>query len=151
VLCNQICAVRPKLNPFNLCRRTEFCVVGQNFESHNRILCHETGCRAHGFPIFTVEGCFGARKQDRKIFLSFNESKTSQLDKHWTCFGQRQCEWQPVSIVSFSRGPFLTSRLGANFYPRNEFVPQGWIFSPMGVKLSPGGEILCLPHHSSKQ
>jgi hypothetical protein len=30
----------------------------------------------------------------------------------------------------FGRGPFLTSPLGANFDPRGEFVPQGWILSP---------------------
>jgi hypothetical protein len=42
------------------------------------------------------------------------------------------------------RGPFLTLPLGVNFDPRGEFVPQGWI-------LSPGGEILCSPLHSSKQ
>jgi hypothetical protein len=28
--------------------------------------------------------------------------------------------------------------------------PQGWS-CPLGVKLSPGGEILCLPLHSSKK
>jgi hypothetical protein len=39
---------------------------------------------------------------------------------------------------------FLTSPLGANFDPRGEDVPQCWI-------LSPGGEILSLPLHSSKQ
>jgi hypothetical protein len=41
-------------------------------------------------------------------------------------------------------GPFLTSPLGANFNP------QGWI-CPLGVKLPPGGDILCSPLHSSKQ
>jgi hypothetical protein len=30
---------------------------------------------------FTVKGCSGARKQDMKIFLSFNQAKTGQLDK----------------------------------------------------------------------
>jgi hypothetical protein len=44
-----------------------------------------------------------------------------------------------------SRGPFLTSPLGANFDPKGEVVPR------MGVKLAPGGEILCSPLHSSKQ
>jgi hypothetical protein len=48
------------------------------------------------------------------------------------------------------RGPFLTSPLGANFDPRGEVVPQGWI-CPLGVKLSPAGEILCLPLHYYKQ
>jgi hypothetical protein len=48
------------------------------------------------------------------------------------------------------RGPFLTSPLRANFDPRGEVVPQRWI-RPLGVKLSPGGEILCSPLHSSKQ
>jgi hypothetical protein len=47
-------------------------------------------------------------------------------------------------------GPFLTSPLGANLDPRGEFVPRGKI-CPLGVKLSPGGEILCSPLHSSKQ
>jgi hypothetical protein len=41
-------------------------------------------------------------------------------------------------------GPFLTSPIGANFTPRGEFAPPG-------VKISPGGEILCLPLHSSQQ
>jgi hypothetical protein len=49
-----------------------------------------------------------------------------------------------------SRGPILTSPLGANFDPRGKVVPQGWILS-LGVKLSPGGEIISLPLHSSKQ
>jgi hypothetical protein len=31
--------------------------------------------------IFSVEGCFGARKQDMKIFLSIHQAKTGQLDK----------------------------------------------------------------------
>jgi hypothetical protein len=35
----------------------------------------DTGCHAHWLPFFTVEGCFGARKQDMKIFLSFNQAK----------------------------------------------------------------------------
>jgi hypothetical protein len=55
-------------------------------------------------------------------------------------------------------GPFLTLPLGANFDPRGEVVPQGKILSPGGefcplgpVKLSPGGELLCSPLHSSKQ
>jgi hypothetical protein len=34
-------------------------------------------------PIFTVEGCIGARKQGMKIFLYFDEAKTSQLDKQY--------------------------------------------------------------------
>jgi hypothetical protein len=46
-----------------------------------------------------------------------------------------------------SRSPFLTSPLGENFVPRGEVVSQGGILS-MGVKLSPGGEILCLPLHT---
>jgi hypothetical protein len=37
-----------------------------------------------------------------------------------------------------------------NFAPRGNFDPQGQS-CPLGVKLSPGGEILCLPLHSSKQ
>jgi hypothetical protein len=41
------------------------------------------------------------------------------------------------------RGLFLTSLLGANFDPRGELCP-------LGVKLSPEGEIICLPLHSSK-
>jgi hypothetical protein len=40
-----------------------------------------TGCLAHWLPVFTVEGCFGAGKQDMKIFLSFDQAKTGQLDK----------------------------------------------------------------------
>jgi hypothetical protein len=55
-----------------------------------------------------------------------------------------------VTKVRGLRGPFLTSTLGANFDPRGEVVSQGWIMSP-GVKLSPGGEIICSPLHSSKQ
>jgi hypothetical protein len=39
-------------------------------------------------------------------------------------------------------GPFLTSPPGAKLSPRREFCP-------LGVKLSPGGEILCSPLHSS--
>jgi hypothetical protein len=35
-----------------------------------------------------------------KIFLPFDQAKTSQLDKQFTCFGQRQCAWQPVSILA---------------------------------------------------
>jgi hypothetical protein len=31
--------------------------------------------------VFSVEGCFGARKQDMKTFLSFHQAKTGQLDK----------------------------------------------------------------------
>jgi hypothetical protein len=42
------------------------------------------------------------------------------------------------------RGPFLTSPLGAKFDPQRQSCPPG-------VKLSPGGEILCSPLHSSKQ
>jgi hypothetical protein len=34
--------------------------------------------------------------------------------------------------------------------PRGEVVNQGEL-CPLGVKLSPGGEILCSPLHSSKQ
>jgi hypothetical protein len=49
-----------------------------------------------------------------------------------------------------SRGPFLTSPLGANFDPQGRSCPQGRI-CPLGVKLSPGGEILCSPLHSSKR
>jgi hypothetical protein len=37
-----------------------------------------------------------------------------------------------------------------NFAPRGKVVPQGGIFT-LRVKLSPGGEILCSPLHSSKQ
>jgi hypothetical protein len=35
-----------------------------------------TGCR------FSVEGCFGARKQDMKIFISFHQANTGQLDRY---------------------------------------------------------------------
>jgi hypothetical protein len=59
--------------------------------------------------------------------------------------------WNYIQISSICRqpasglwGPFLTSPLGANV------DPQGWILS-LGVKLSPGGEILCSTLHSSKQ
>jgi hypothetical protein len=31
---------------------------------------------AHWLPIFTVEGCFGARKQDMKFFISLQQAKT---------------------------------------------------------------------------
>jgi hypothetical protein len=47
-----------------------------------------------------------------------------------------------------TRGSFLTSSLWANFDPRGEVVPQGWILSP-GGEVIPWGEILCLPLHSS--
>jgi hypothetical protein len=61
---------------------------------------------------------------------------------HWTGTKFKTGSWG-------GRGPFLTSPLGANFDPRGEVVPQGWILS-LGVKLSPGCEILCFPLHSSK-
>jgi hypothetical protein len=32
-------------------------------------------------PIFKIEGRFGARKQDMKNILSFDQAITSQLDK----------------------------------------------------------------------
>jgi hypothetical protein len=32
-------------------------------------------------PIFTVEGCVGAIKQDMKKIISLDQAKTSQLDK----------------------------------------------------------------------
>jgi hypothetical protein len=59
---------------------------------------------------------------------------------------------QNVDVVDAwkTRGPFLTSPLGANFEPRGEFVPQGWILSPWG-EVIPWGELLCSPLHSSKQ
>jgi hypothetical protein len=41
----------------------------------------DTGCHAHWLPFFSVEGCFGARKQDMNVFLSFHQAKTGQLDK----------------------------------------------------------------------
>jgi hypothetical protein len=47
-------------------------------------------------------------------------------------------------------GLFLTSPLGKTLTPRAEVIPQGWI-CPLGVKLSPGGEILCSPLYSSRQ
>jgi hypothetical protein len=31
--------------------------------------------------VFSGKGCFGARKQDIKFFLSFDQAKTGQLDK----------------------------------------------------------------------
>jgi hypothetical protein len=31
--------------------------------------------------VFSVEGCFGASKQDKHFFLSFHQSKTGQLDR----------------------------------------------------------------------
>jgi hypothetical protein len=40
-----------------------------------------TGCHAHWLPFFAVKGCFGARKQGMKLFLSLNQAKTGQLDK----------------------------------------------------------------------
>jgi hypothetical protein len=48
------------------------------------------------------------------------------------------------------RGPFLTSTLGANFDPRGDTLTPMGEFCPLGVKLSPGDEILCSPLHSSK-
>jgi hypothetical protein len=47
-------------------------------------------------------------------------------------------------IPTGCRGPFLTSPLGANFDPQGRSCPPE-------VSLSPGGEILCSPLHSSKQ
>jgi hypothetical protein len=48
------------------------------------------------------------------------------------------------------RGQFLTLPLGDNFYPGGgELSPRGE-FCPLRLKLSPGGDILCLPLHSSK-
>jgi hypothetical protein len=59
-----------------------------------------------------------------------------------TCGGQR-------AILNFTPGP-----QGWNLSPwgnDHPFVhPQGWS-CPLGVKLSSGGEILCLPLHSFKQ
>jgi hypothetical protein len=56
--------------------------------------------------VFSVEGCFVARKQDMNFFLSLHQAKTSRLDKQYTCLGQRQCAWQPllIPIVIFSVG-----------------------------------------------
>jgi hypothetical protein len=34
-----------------------------------------TGCNAHWLPIFTVEGCLSARKQDMKNFLASKQAK----------------------------------------------------------------------------
>jgi hypothetical protein len=45
---------------------------------------------------------------------------------------------------SFLSRTGLRGKLRANFDPRGEVVHQG-------VKLSPGGEILCSPLHPSKQ
>jgi hypothetical protein len=41
--------------------------------------------------------------------------------------------------------------LGANFDPQGRSCPPGSNFCPLGVKLSPGGEIPCSPLQSSKQ
>jgi hypothetical protein len=48
------------------------------------------------------------------------------------------------NVVPKYRDPVLASPLGANLDPSGEVVPQGGI-------LSPGGEILCSPLHSSEQ
>jgi hypothetical protein len=48
-------------------------------------------------------------------------------------------------ILNFApRGKLETLTPGAKLYPRGEFCP-------LGLKLSPGDEILCSPLHSSKQ
>jgi hypothetical protein len=49
------------------------------------------------------------------------------------------------------RGPVLTLSLGAIFDLQVRSYPTGVNFDPLGGKLSPGDEILCLPLHSSKQ
>jgi hypothetical protein len=52
----------------------------QNSSSAGKSRILDSGCHAHWLPFFTVEGCFGARKQDIIFFLSFDEAKASQLD-----------------------------------------------------------------------
>jgi hypothetical protein len=42
------------------------------------------------------------------------------------------------------RGPFLTLLIETNFNPRGEVIPRDKLF-PLGVKLSPRGEIFCSP------
>jgi hypothetical protein len=65
-------------------------------------------------------------------FWSWRRSSTSTS----TCAG-RAGSRSPARLTSRNDrwGPFLSSPPGANFYPRGEVVPQGWI---LGVKLSPG-------------
>jgi hypothetical protein len=50
--------------------------------------------------------------------------------------------WSTTYIISSLLGefwgPFLTSPLGANYDPRGEVVPQGWILSP-GSEVIPWG------------
>jgi hypothetical protein len=65
-------------------------------------------------------------------YLLINASFTHIILKVWY-----------LKLISFENfglyiGPYLTSSLGVNF-------------QPPGAKLSPGGEILCSPLHSSKQ
>jgi hypothetical protein len=44
-----------------------------------------------------------------------------------------------------SWGPFLTWPLGANFDPRGEVVPQGWILFPRCEVITWGGEFYVRP------
>jgi hypothetical protein len=52
--------------------------------------------------------------------------------------------------LAHSWGPFLTLPLEANFAPGAKLSPRRE-FCSLGVKLTPGGEIICSPPHYSKQ
>jgi hypothetical protein len=60
----------------------------------------------------------------------------------WWASGLRQ-SWPKNKVCKVQR-PFL------NFPPRGKLWPRGE-FCPLGMKLSPGDEIICSPLHSSKQ
>jgi hypothetical protein len=63
----------------------------------------------------------------------------------------RYSKVKELNGVRVTRGPFLTSPLGANFDPPVEKLSPRCEFCPLGVNLSPGGKTLCSPLHSSKQ
>jgi hypothetical protein len=55
----------------------------------------------------------------------------------------------PLKKRNVQRQVFVFQRAILNFALWGELDPRGE-FCPLGVKLSPGGEILCSPLHSSK-
>jgi hypothetical protein len=64
--------------------------------------------------VFSVEGCFGARKQDMKFFLSFHQAKAGQLDKQYTCFWTTPvCMGLDESIDTFDESQ--RDQIGKNF------------------------------------
>jgi hypothetical protein len=57
----------------------------------------------------------------------------------------RMAKFGLINRFPVNRGPFLTSPLGANFLPRGEVVPQGWILSPGGEVIPWGWNFLFAP------